>query len=119
MWFHAINSHVDLLVLLYKGLFALERVGWGSIQNVIHLSENSPYPALGTSLCSFLYRKEKRYLPEHATHIAEKKLPPCCCCFPLSLAQAIPQPSVSHTDLKLDRMNLGFRLLSFITHIWS
>ena len=122
MSFHAISSHVDLLVLSYKGPSALERIGWGSIENVIHSGENSPCPALGTSLCSFLYRKENRCLPEHATHIAEKKLPPRCSVslsLSLSLSQATQQPSRSDTHLKLDRLNLGFRMLSFITHMWS
>ena len=44
-------------------------------------------------------------------------------CFPLSLSfslsQATQQPSRSDTHLKLDRLNLGFRMLSFITHMWS
>lgn len=36
--------------------------------------------------CSFLQREENRCLPEDATHSAETKLPPCCCCFRISLS---------------------------------
>lgn len=52
MWFHAIASHGDLLALSQKGPFTLERVGWGTIENIIHLDENSPCPSLDASLRS-------------------------------------------------------------------
>lgn len=55
MWFHAISSHGDLLVLLSKGLFTLERV-----DNIVQLGKNSPCPALGTSLRSAVSCTEKK-----------------------------------------------------------
>ena len=42
MWFHAIGSRVDLLVLSYEGPFTLERVEWGSIENITHSGETDP-----------------------------------------------------------------------------
>lgn len=55
MWFHAVSSHGDLLVLLSKGLFTLERV-----DNIVQLGKNSPCPALGTSLRSVVSCTEKK-----------------------------------------------------------
>lgn len=89
MWFHAINSHGELLVLSSKGSFALESIGWSSIENIIHSVENAfTLPSLRhlPKECSVLYKTENRHLPEHEMHVAEKKLPPRCCSFPLSLS---------------------------------
>lgn len=120
MWFHAINSHVDLLVLLYKGPFALETVGWGSIKNIIDWGENSPCPALGTSLRSAVSCTGKKTdTCQSMRHILQGRNCHHDAAVSLSPSQATQEPSVSGTHLKLDRMNLGLRVLSFITRVWS
>lgn len=122
MWFRAISSHVDLLVLSHKGPFALERVGCGTRENIIHSGKNSPCLALGvyprsavscrgknTDACQRMQHTVQRLNCHDAGAVSLSPF----------LSQTAQQSSMSDIHLKLDRVNLGFSVLSFIIHMWS